>query len=412
MGRRWRIIYVDMAPSVGGSVISLYQLVKGLDRGRYEPYVIMREGHEFIPRFQDLGAVVMTTKTGFTGAMAGSSQSWQGARQSRLAGWLKRHPAGESLVHLVGFYLRTWPELRTEASSLRALMDQVQPDLVHLNDVVAVARAGIMATRGLRAPVICHLRAMDSRTHFDRHLSHSLRGYICISAAVNRHLLGLGGRIEPSWVVYNGLDLAEFEGLPDRQDTRVALGFAPDDRVVGCVGRLRPWKGQHILLHALAMLQRDHPRLRGLIVGSPERHEHAYEDELRALARGLGLEDRVVFTGFRRDVPALIQAMDLLVHASVSPEPFGRVIIEGMAAGTPVIGTQAGAVSEIIEDGVSGLLVAPDDPDSMARGIAYVCEHPQQMESWRLRAREIVERRFDAAQYVRGVERVYEAILQ
>jgi glycosyltransferase involved in cell wall biosynthesis len=104
--------------------------------------------------------------------------------------------------------------------------------------------------------------------------------------------------------------------------------------------------------------------------------------------------------------------MDVLVHASTAPEPFGRVIIEGMAAGTPVVGTNAGAVPEIIEDKVTGLLVPPGDAGAMAEAIAWVLEHPQEAQAMRLAARRAVELRFTTERYVQGVERVYEEILR
>lgn len=411
-----RILYVDMAPSVGGSVISLYHLVKGLDRARFEPCVVLRNGSEYAVRFQELGVVVRGVAAGYTGAAAGQAMAFGGLRKSGLASLLKRARMGETLVHTAGFYLRTWPELRREALALRRVMVSLDPDLVHLNDVVGVSRSGIMAARAARLPAICHLRALASRTHFDRCISHSLRGCICISKAVDRHQRALGGKTAPSWVVYNGIDLDEFGGLDEwagreRDRLRRELGFGAGDFVVGCLGRIRPWKGQHVLLMALGQLVERHGHLRGLIVGAPEVHQQEYGDQMRGLARDLGLEGRVIFAGYRADVPQVLRAMDLMVHASVRPEPFGRVIIESMAASTPVVATDGGAVPEIIEDRVTGLLVQPDDVDAMASGIERAMKHSDERIAWARAAREVVQERFTVERYVSGIERVYEEIL-
>ncbi len=404
----YRVLYVDLAPGVGGSVISLYQLLKGLDRRRYAPHVVLRAGNGYCQRFQELGVPVMTLGS----SAPTEGEAIQALRAGRLARWAKRSAWGERLVHGVGFYLRAYPTLRREAHELSALMQAVRPHLVHLNDVVCVSRAGIMAARAAGVPAICHLRAMAQRNHFDRRLSRSLRGFIAISEAVARHERALGGRVEPCWVVYNGVDLAEFAVADDPLALRAELGLAPEDQVVGCVGRLVAWKGQHILLRALAELAPARPRLRGLVVGAPEAQGQEYADALRALARELALEDRLIWTGFRQDIPRLLRAMDLLAHTSIAPEPFGRVLIEAMAAGTPVIASDAGAVPEIITHGATGLLVPPGQAAPLAQAIAWALDHPQERAAWQGAARRAVEERFSLAAYVEGVERVYEEMLK
>ncbi|MBN1400907.1 MAG: glycosyltransferase family 4 protein [Anaerolineae bacterium] len=418
MGPR-RILYIDLAPAVGGSVISLYLLVKGLDRARYEPRVVLCSSNGYVQRFRDLGVAVMTVETQTAGQLSSEASEgegggiWLALRRSRFAQMLRKSTFGRSLVHVVGFFVRTWPALQQTARRLAELIESTQPDLVHLNDVVCVSRAGILAARRQGVPAICHLRAMAWRNAFDRRLSRWLRGYICISEAVQRHQRQLGGRTGPSWVVYNGLDLDDYETLVDRATARRELDLAlgPEDMVVGCVGRLVEWKGQHIFLQALGQLAPRYPRLRGLVVGAPESHSGAYAQELRDLADRPGLRDRVIFTGFRQDVPRLLSGMDVMVHASTAPEPFGRVLIEAMAAGTTVIGTRAGAVPEIIEDRVTGLLVAPGDVDAMAEAIAYALDHPDERGRWQRAARQVVGDQFDVRRYVRGVEQVYEALL-
>jgi glycosyltransferase involved in cell wall biosynthesis len=135
--------------------------------------------------------------------------------------------------------------------------------------------------------------------------------------------------------------------------------------VVGLVGRLAPWKGQHVFLDAFA---RAFPTggVRARIVGDALFGEDAYRDSLHQQVVRLGITDRVEFRGFRSDVRAELAALDVLVHASVQPEPFGQVVVEGMAAGLPVIATDAGGPAEIIDRGVDGLLIPPDDVEALA----------------------------------------------
>ena len=175
-GDPWRILFIDLAPAVGGSVISLYHLVRGLNPNRYEPHVILCASNGYASRFRDLGIKVTLFGDAVALHSGSGEERWSGLRQSSLSRWAKRSKLGEQLVHLAGFYLRTYPGLRAEARALREIMVAVRPDLVHLNDVVCVSRAGIMVARQLNIPAICHVRALTTRNHFDRRLSLALLG--------------------------------------------------------------------------------------------------------------------------------------------------------------------------------------------------------------------------------------------
>jgi glycosyltransferase involved in cell wall biosynthesis len=134
---------------------------------------------------------------------------------------------------------------------------------------------------------------------------------------------------------------------------------ANDGLAIGMVGRLAPWKGQDVFLRAFAAL--DAPDAQARIIGLAMFGEDDYAEQLRALTDTLGLADRVTFVGFTHTVERELAQLDVLVHASVVPEPFGQVVVEGMAAGLAVIATAAGGPLEIITPEVDGLLVAPGD---------------------------------------------------
>jgi glycosyltransferase involved in cell wall biosynthesis len=165
-------------------------------------------------------------------------------------------------------------------------------------------------------------------------------------------------------VVHNGIDAAPFDAVtPDEIGAvRDELNL-PETGVVGVFSRLAEWKGQHVLLEAL----RDLPNVTALIVGDalfPE--DRAYADRLRRTIQDDGLGSRVRMTGFREDVPVLMHACDVIVHTSTAPEPFGRVIVEGMLAGRPVIATNIGGPAEVLNHGETGYLVPPGDAQTLA----------------------------------------------
>jgi glycosyltransferase involved in cell wall biosynthesis len=135
------------------------------------------------------------------------------------------------------------------------------------------------------------------------------------------------------------------------------------------VGRIAPWKGQHVFIEAFARAFPTGPE-RAVIIGTPLFGEDAYERELHELVDAHELRSRIEFAGFRDDVQAELARLDVLVHASVTPEPFGLVVIEGMASGLPVVASAEGGPLEVIEHGVNGLLAPAGDADALARELA------------------------------------------
>jgi glycosyltransferase involved in cell wall biosynthesis len=134
-------------------------------------------------------------------------------------------------------------------------------------------------------------------------------------------------------------------------------------RRVGIVGRVTEWKGQHVFLEAVAQAFRSRP-VEAVVIGAPLFGEDAYADRIRRQAAEL--DGAVTFRGFVDDVPSELAQLDLLVHASIIPEPFGQVVLEGMAAGLPVAAANAGGPAEVIDDGIDGLLYPPGDADALA----------------------------------------------
>jgi glycosyltransferase involved in cell wall biosynthesis len=174
-------------------------------------------------------------------------------------------------------------------------------------------------------------------------------------------------------VVHSPVDLERFDpGRVDRATARARLGLDAQP-ALAVVGQITPWKGQATALQALALLKRELPQVRLLVVGSVKfaaagtRYDNAgYLRSLEEMTAALGLAENVRFMGERADVPEVLRAVDLLLVPS-SEEPFGRVVLEAMAMETAVIATARGGPAEVIEDGVTGMLVAPGEPAAWAQ---------------------------------------------
>lgn len=392
----WRILFVEMAHGFGGSIVSLYQLVQGLERAIYEPVILFYRPNAYVPRFEELGLRVIVLNP-YAGPLRVSGES----RLSKDATLHQRLASGLAIARqVVPGTIRLLNVIRDESI-----------DLVHLNDVLISNREGIIAARLAGIPCVSHVRAFEQLTRLDRYLTRYVDAFIYISRAIAAAHEAQGVPAERGRVIYNALDLHEFLQGGDRGAARAKLGLAPSDHVVGLIGRLVAWKGHRIFLQAMACLAKTHPHLRCLIVGDVEPTEPYYRQELEHLTMQLGLSDRVIFTGYCTNIPALLPALDVLVHCSLKPEPFGRVIIEGMAAGVPVVGAADGAVPEIIEDGRSGLLVAPGDAEGLANAVGRLLDDAHLADAIRQAARRRVSELFTVEAHVRQVEEVYRVVL-
>lgn len=281
-------------------------------------------------------------------------------------------------------------------------------DLIYANSQKALV-VGAVAGRLANKPVIWHLHDLLTGDHFSpkhRRLVVSLANravarVIANSKASAAAFVGSGGRADTVRVVYNGIDPAPFEAVSTAEmgalEAELGLTGVP---VVSVFGRLAPWKGQHVLLEALTRL----PGVHALLVGEALFGEDGYVRSLHDLSETLGITDRVHFAGFRQDVPRLMRLSDVVAHTSVAPEPFGRVIVEGMLARRPVVASRAGGVTEIVEDGVNGLLVSPGDPEALAGALASLVASPSRGRSLAASGYATASSRFSLRAMLEGVE--------
>ena len=246
-------------------------------------------------------------------------------------------------------------------------------DLIYANTQKALVVAAI-ASFFARRPLVYHLHDILSLEHFSKTnlrvavnlINRCAALVIANSQASKMAFLEAGGKSDLVRVVYNGFaaknyEVDELEVRNLREHLRLEGKF-----VIGHFSRLSPWKGQHILIDALSQCPQD---VVVILVGDALFGEQEYVKDLHQKVAGLGLENRVNFLGFRADIPQLMTMCDLITHTSIAAEPFGRVIVEAMLCGKPVIAAEAGGAMELVEDGINGFLVTPGEPQKLAQVI-------------------------------------------
>ncbi len=384
-----RILYVEgnVDGTVGGSFFSLFYLVSRLDRSQYLPLVI-RADNPIISDFHAAGvetrvipsrpAVVLPTPIGRIAAKVGN--------------------------FLQGFALEPW--------ALARMMRRERIELVHLNNSITRNHVWMIAARMARIPCVTHERGINP--HYLKRsltLGRGLDAVICISNAVRENFAELGIRGLKLATIPNALDPDELHVRRDPAQVRLEYGLSPERPLVGMVGNIKHWKGQEVLIRALATIRHRFPNVACLLIGDTPSDSADYGRHILELVKQLDLTDNVIITGYRKEVADYINAVQILVHASILPEPFGRVLLEGMALRRPLVASGGGAVPEIVTDGVTGLLFRPGDADHLAQCLERLLEDPTKARSMGEAGYRRLVDHFSIARNVSATQQLYDQIL-
>lgn len=279
---------------------------------------------------------------------------------------------------------RAVTEIARAAWGTRRAVRHVRADLVHANSVRAGLIAGLAAGAGA-PPTVVHIRDCLPPGPATRVVTAVIgaRADVVIANSGYTATSFAGAARDAPHVVFNPVDLDRFD--PDtisRAEARERLKVGADEALLAVVAQITPWKGQDDAIRVLASLVRAGHRVRLLLVGEPKfvsastRYDNiSYQRSLEALARTLGVAERVEFLGERDDVAEILRALDLLLVPSWE-EPFGRTVVEALAMETPSIVTRRGGPAEVIDDGWDGIVLEPRRPELWAEAAQRLLERP------------------------------------
>lgn len=357
-------------------------------------HVILGEDGPLVERVRQLGVGVTVLPLPMT---------LQSLGDSGIRGWLGK-------LVLLGQGLYAMPDLWVYRQQLRQTLLTLQPALIHSNGIKTHLLTSLLGP--LPCPVLWHIH--------DFYRSRPLMAYL-LRWASNRATLGLAVSQSVADEALQTLPSLAIAVVPNRIDTQV---FAPTANHpfpslsvrVGLVATFARWKGQDIFLDAAAYLVRHYPHLSAqfYLVGEPIYQTQGSQfsmAEIRTRVEGLGLGDRVTLMGWQSDMPTVYRALDVVVHASTQPEPFGLAIAEAMACGKAVIAVPSGGAAEVFTPNMDAIAIPPGDAPALAEAIAYLIQHPDERQRLAENARCTVVKRFNLNSLYDQLWQVYQQVL-
>jgi glycosyltransferase involved in cell wall biosynthesis len=400
MSSKTKLMFVDQAVAFGGSIVVLAHLLKFLDRDRYSFVLVTAMPDDVLKTLFDPGVQIVRLKPTYDYRKReeiGRRFRWLGRGGTRLgAYWF-------TLLSAAGNLRYRWKLLQR----LRA----ERPGLLHINNNCFFS-AEVCALVG--QPYLFHYHGLADTPlpAWRRWVLSKAAVFVSISEFVtgiaNRHR---GARFQPVRTIPNPApkpqDLSETELRAVKQRWGVDTGAT----VIGIFGRLVSWKGQMEFVQAFQQIRERFPNTVALIVGDASDLGKEYEAKLRQWVADHGLTDSVVFTGYISDVGPLYQICDIVVHASIEPEPFGLVIVEAMSAGAAIVASELGAAPEIVTHGKTGLIADPRSPDKLAQALASLLSDPELRRRIALAGKIHAREKYAPERFAQTLDALYQEIL-
>jgi glycosyltransferase involved in cell wall biosynthesis len=389
-----RILFVEgnLDGTVGGSYFILLDLVLRLDRSRYEPIVVFRDENRVAEQMRDAGVRVLVIP-------AYEPLVFDSPHLNR---WLAPLKKGVNFVRGgLGQVL-----------AVRRLLTRERIDLVNFNNSVTISHEWMAAAFSMGIPCITHQMGIPLRySVVSRVFARRQDAVICLSHAIFDAMRESGLDLPRAEVIYSAFDPSRYSFRDDAPTLRERHDIPPNAPVIGVIGNIKEWKGQETAIRAMGLLASSHPDLRCILVGATAQSDQPYRERLDRLCVELDLRDRVIFAGSQDNPIDYMRLMDVVMHTSTSPEPFGIVLLEAMLVAKPLISTTIGGPAEIVDDGVTGHLVEPGRPEALAEAVDRCLRDPAGAAAMGARSKERLFDKFAIERTVLATTDRYDRVL-
>ncbi len=396
-----RVLYLENCIGYGGAAICMKLLAANINREKYYPIVVTSQNNQDYQKISEF-ADWYYIRDKFVDRDILKKRLWYFFSKLSIKGKFV-----EVLNSLADYILNFFPYL----IRLLLFVKRKKVDLIHLNNDPLSNMAGVIVSRLLRIPCICHVRdpmTWDSKTI--RRLYGSVDFIITVAEWLRGRVIKLGISENMVQTINDGRVLDEFIKPFDDEKIRKSIGLSESQLSLGIIGLLIPWKGHKVFVDAAQIVENRFPECKIFIVGGAPDNCKEYEEELKKMVVDKGIKN-LVFTGHKDNIPKIMRVLDIIVHTSILPDPYPNVVIEAMASGKPIVATNIGGPLEMIENNKTGFLVAPNNPSILAEKICELINNRDLRLSMGEEAKKVAFKRNSIEAHVRKVEDVYEMIM-
>ncbi|HOO57132.1 MAG TPA: glycosyltransferase family 4 protein [bacterium] len=387
MKNKSKLLFVEMSRNLyEGPARSAVQIINSLDRSRYEPVPVFSLSDGEKNQLEEMIGVNVKTIN-------------------------MNRPTFRMSPGEVPVFVR---DTRKSVSEICSYARNTGPDIVHINSLINLHAA--LSALKLHIPYVLNVREMMTSKKLNRMYIKWICGkaasVVAVSDAVKRRLVDMGVSPQKIEVVYNGTEIVE----PDDEKIEVLRKefSVTQGPLIGIIGTIAELKGQYVMIEALSGLVKDFPGIKLFIVGSkfPDVYSDIYMREMLRLIEKCGIGNNVVFTGARNDVAQLMHMLDVVVQPSVFYDSLPRSVMEAMASGKPVVGSDIGGIPEMIIDGETGYIVEPRRPDRLEEAIRSLLSDSGKIIEMGRAAKERAEKHFSNTGQTLKLMEIYDRVLR
>ena len=394
------ILFVEQAVAFGGSVVVLGSLVEAIDQHKFRSVVVGEMSRPILSYHLRDSATIYVIRRMF------NYVHWMKA--TAVIGRIRPKILRKLIIYFLSGVRSLVNTIYIARLAKVILKEKV--DLVHVNNGMSNLEP-IIAAILLGRKFVVHMHGPGKPGFFQRALLNKAHKYIVISQYVLEILGKNGYPTERMAVIPNPVQNTHVLSL-EGSDLREQYGLGSDDKVFGIVGRIVKWKGHIEFLKAAFLVLDVVPDSKALIVGDFSDGDLDYQEQIINMVEESGFKDRIILTGYVKQLGEIYSVLDVCVHASIWPEPFGLVIIEAMANAIPVIASNQGGPKEIITDGVNGYLISPKATEKLAETIISLLTNDELRKNIGNKGKEHVRDNYQADQYARSIEKIYSEALE
>lgn len=387
--KRITVLYVHANNrDIGGADYCLFKLASELDKKQFRPIICLCERTEILDLYVKAGIKTYLID-------------------------MERIKKSKNLFYIFRLFFKFLPTVKRIMKIIKA----EHVDIVHGNDLLDIY--GPLAGGLMKIPVTQYVRWILVNSVC---LKKVLTGIVyrindivlTVSDRVAKEMFSRNGGILPNIATcYDWIDMDKVGHSKKGIDIREEFNISSAMQVVGCIGRLEPWKGQEVFIKAAAEVVKHFSNITFFVVGGTVegRGRETYADYVKTLAKDLNVADKVIFTGHRSDIADVMASLDIFVHSSITPDPLPGVVMEAMFCCRPVVGAAAGGVPEEVEDGRTGILYEPGDHVKMAKAIIKLVEQPALARQMGKEGRKRVESVFNKTDLCARMENIYRELV-